>query len=309
MKNIHLLPTDKPSRLYLNSENKIFITDVEMKCGNTQNIYITSDEKIKNDDWVYCPVLKKPVFICLDSILMFKNLDYDSNGNSKYKKEWLKKIILTTDPDLIKDGVQAIDDEFLEWFVKNPSCENVKVELIEEIPSGFTFGMFGNDEPPTELVYKIIIPKEPKQEWTPTQGEQVWIKVFSNWSSGTYIGYDTTKHIHLVRENEEGGGNLLSSSKILPYKSMPNEPKQETLEEAAHEYFKRGQLGFEKASDTEEAFLKGAKWMQERMYSEEEVRKMLFDLGDVLFNNCQNGIKEGEPEKYFNVIIKPFKKK
>jgi hypothetical protein len=220
-----------------------------------------------------------------------------------------RKIILTTDVDLIKDGVQTIDDEFLEWFVKNPSCENVKVELIEEIPSGFTFGMFGNDEPPTELVYKIIIPKEPKQEWTPTQGEQVWIKVFSNWSSGTYIGYDTTKHIHLVRENEEGGGNLLSSSKILPYKSMPNEPKQETLEEAAHEYFKRGQLGFEKASDTEEAFLKGAKWMQERMYSEEEVRKMLFDLGDVLFNNCQNGIKEGEPEKYFNVIIEPFKKK
>ena len=45
------------------------------------------------------------------------------------------------------------------------------------------------------------------------------------------------------------------------------------------------------------------------MYSEEEVRKMLFDLGDVLFNNCQNGIKEGEPEEYFDVIIEQFKKK
>ena len=75
------------------------------------------------------------------------------------------KIILTTNKLLIQDGVQAIDDEFLQWFVQNPSCENVKVELIEEIPSGFTFGMFGNDEPPTELVYKIIIPiEEPKQE-------------------------------------------------------------------------------------------------------------------------------------------------
>ncbi len=38
-----------------------------------------------------------------------------------------KKIILTTDQDLIKDGVQAIDDEFLEWFVKNPSCEYVPI--------------------------------------------------------------------------------------------------------------------------------------------------------------------------------------
>ena len=28
------------------------------------------------------------------------------------------------------------------------------------------------------------------------------------------------------------------------------EPKQETLKEAAREYYKRGQLGFEKAADT-----------------------------------------------------------
>jgi hypothetical protein len=49
-------------------------------------------------------------------------------------------------------------------------------------------------------------------------------------------------------------------------------PKQETLEEAAHEYFKRGQLGLEKAADTETAFLKGVKWQAERMYSEEDMR-------------------------------------
>ncbi len=86
------------------------------------------------------------------------------NTNVNEHKDYYKKIILTTDQDLIKDGVQVIDDEFLEWFVKNPSCENVKAELIEEIPSGFTFGMFGNDEPPTELVYKIIIPKEESKQ-------------------------------------------------------------------------------------------------------------------------------------------------
>ena len=51
--------------------------------------------------------------------------------------------------------------------------------------------------------------------------------------------------------------------------------KQETLEEAAREYYKRGQLGFEKAADTEMAFLRGAKWQQERMYSEEEVVSIL----------------------------------
>ena len=36
-------------------------------------------------------------------------------------------VILTTNNLLIEDGVQPIDDEFLEWFVKNPSCEEVEV--------------------------------------------------------------------------------------------------------------------------------------------------------------------------------------
>ena len=51
--------------------------------------------------------------------------------------------------------------------------------------------------------------------------------------------------------------------------------KKETLEEAAREYYKRGQFGFEKAADTEMAFLKGAKWQQETMYSEKEVESLL----------------------------------
>ena len=58
--------------------------------------------------------------------------------------------------------------------------------------------------------------------------------------------------------------------------------KQETLEEAAHEHFKKGQLGFEKAADTEHAFIKGAKWQQQQMYSEEEVKLMLYNCCESL---------------------------
>jgi hypothetical protein len=47
------------------------------------------------------------------------------------------KIILTTDQDLIKDGVQAIDDEFLEWFVNNTSCEEVEIKTIIEPKQAF----------------------------------------------------------------------------------------------------------------------------------------------------------------------------
>jgi hypothetical protein len=62
---------------------------------------------------------------------------------------------------------------------------------------------------------------------------------------------------------------------------LVEESKQETLKEAAHEYFKRGQLGFEKASDTEEAFLSGGLWQAEQMkekYSEEDL-KQAFHIG------------------------------
>jgi hypothetical protein len=162
MKNIHVLPTDKPSRLYLHSDNELqlrtnIIRTSEDYLGSNQHIYITSNEEIKEGDWMYYKHFGEDI-IC----------EYDTMGgqntNVNEHKDYYKKIILTTDQDLIKDGVQVIDDEFLEWFVKNPSCENVKAELIEEIPSGFTFGMFGNDEPPTELVYKIIIPKEESKQ-------------------------------------------------------------------------------------------------------------------------------------------------
>lgn len=50
---------------------------------------------------------------------------------------------------------------------------------------------------------------------------------------------------------------------------------EETLEEAAREYWKRGQFGLEKAADTERAFLKGGLWQSERMYSEEEVKTLI----------------------------------
>ena len=49
--------------------------------------------------------------------------------------------------------------------------------------------------------------------------------------------------------------------------------KQETLEEAAERYWV-------KQPYNEDAFIEGAKWQQERMYSEEEVTKLLISCKD-----------------------------
>ena len=148
MKNIQVLPTAKPSRLYLHADNELqlrtnIIRTSEDYLGSNQHIYITNSEEIKEGDWVF-------------NFEYIYIVQYDSKKHDS--KFWYKKIILTTDQELIKDGVQPIDDKFLEWFVKNPSCE--EVEVVEELNMN---GKNGLDR--ARFIYKIIIPKEePKQE-------------------------------------------------------------------------------------------------------------------------------------------------
>jgi hypothetical protein len=126
MKNIHVLPTDKPSRFYSTAPTATkkegyafgehYIPNTRNMFSN-HNIYITSDEEIKD-------------------VRPHKGKWHLEKGQILNKLPTYltdlpecKLVIMTTDQDLIKDGVQAIDDEFLELFVKNPSCEEVKVEL------------------------------------------------------------------------------------------------------------------------------------------------------------------------------------
>lgn len=144
MKKIHLIKTENTSRLLLSNRNHLqFLKDNSSINPNNNfggvylHIYITCDEEIKAGDYFWKP----------DCNMIFK-AEYTPHKGCE-------KVILTTDQDLIADGVQVIDDEFLEkWFVKNPSCEEVEVE------SGLFFYADGED-----LRYKIITPQEePKQE-------------------------------------------------------------------------------------------------------------------------------------------------
>ena len=52
----------------------------------------------------------------------------------------------------------------------------------------------------------------------------------------------------------------------------------ETLEEAAEKYAK--QFDYAEDSSPQLDFTEGAKWQQERMYSEEEVLKLLINFSD-----------------------------
>jgi hypothetical protein len=154
MKNIFLIETDKPSRLRLD-DGELVLGNSKL-CQNTlnyqyQNIYITNSEQIRLNDYI------------TDGYSVWKWKD-DSSLLGR------KKVILTTDTTLIADGVQSIDDTFLEWFVKNTSCEYVKTDLVpvNEFGSEITVKSYGFDK----FKYKIIIPKEePKQERMYSEGD------------------------------------------------------------------------------------------------------------------------------------------
>ncbi len=138
MKNIYLIPTDKPSRLY-KFANKLHLDDTPKEYYKKFNIHIVSDEEINektNPCW------------CVNTIknTWNKDLIYYQGCMPKYHFRGFKKIILTDNPDLIKEGVQAIDDDFLNWFINNQNCEYVEVQDWVNY-------------------YKIFIPQEePKQE-------------------------------------------------------------------------------------------------------------------------------------------------
>ena len=187
MKNVHVLPTDKPSRLHF--DDKLFLsTSIQISKNinsivEGRNIYITSDEEIKEGDWVITPT---------NDVIQWAKV-FQPDG---------KKIILTTDQDLINDGVQPIDDEFLDWFFKNPNCEEVEIE------NGW--GLEIDIETP---YYKIIIPKEEQ-----TTEEQLPTKWFKTEEIDTWVGDSTDGGrgklvvLHQCGENKE---ELISQLKTL----------------------------------------------------------------------------------------------
>jgi hypothetical protein len=235
MKNIYLLPTDKPSRLSIDNDINelvygILSIDNIPNCKN-QNIYITNNEEIKEGDWV----------LMFDD---FGNL-FLSNEPQKYLgiekghhlNKGLRKIILTTDQSL--DGVQAIDDDFLEWFVKNPSCESVE---IKRIFLGNSFVHIGKTPS-----------KKEKLRGCYDNGEQIvgkWKELF------TY---------EIIIPKQE-----LKQQLDCPYDFTMGKPKQETLEDAAEKYKYNPKGNF--------CFIEGAKWQQERMYSEEEAGELVYNI-------------------------------
>lgn len=248
-KNIHVLPTDKPSKLFYNVGGALLFTNYENHNG--VNIYITSDEEIKEGDWVLGDYPDNPIGKVISKYgeeFTMQSLNGDKHGLSQYDS---KKIILTTDVDLIKDGVQSIDDEFLEWFVKNPSCDEIKFEKVSVMNGRF------------RLCYKIIIPKEePKTKCYcghTTYCDCGPLEEHKQETLEEVSEYDVMPNIVY---GENVGERIKIKAKII----TKEEPKQETIEEAVQKVAN--------SDDFINGALFGSQWQQERMYSKQETENI-----------------------------------
>jgi hypothetical protein len=296
MKNVHTLSKNSKVKtlgigLELGINNSIFLN------GESHNIYITSDEEIKEGDCVLNPSNK------ILKIVSKNNEGYYETTLVKghyFKLPDCKKIILTTDQELIKDGVQAIDDEFLEWFSKNPSCDRVNIEKYSS-----AYLKLHN------INYKIVIPKEePKQVKCNDKFNQILLE-------GDYVDVqkDGVQLIYKKEDNQlyfkpygkedkvsayfsndlvkcDKVGNWITNDR---YEDISDEIKQETLEEAIERLLDKYSDKFEISSskhlpfffhnrnELEELIGEVIKHQQERSYSEEEVielnLKYLQELG------------------------------
>jgi Txe/YoeB family toxin of Txe-Axe toxin-antitoxin module len=272
MKNIHLISTDKPSRLHF--DDKLFLStnpqiskDIN-SIVEGRNIYITYSEGIsgfENNIWV---IQGTRVFLWKNTMALVSN----------YKP---RKIILTTDKELIKDGVQAIDDEFLEWFVKNPSCETVEIDRDEREVGNHLGGVvteYGD--------YKIIIPEEPKShiEYTNTD----------DFTSMIYNPQEKLKQS--VQEYEQQGLEKYSYELETETRTM----KEQTLEEFINSqpYYGHGTPEYLEGIEV------GAKWQQKKMFTEEQLAIAMLDFGLYI---AENRGKPIDTDYKIKEIIEQFK--
>ena len=173
------MPTDKPSKIgYHFDIIKEGRLDYAPNFGfpefnkernfqhNPHHVYFTNNEKLK-EGWYFNTTIgvNERVYVKEEDITNLKAIYGETPKH-------LDKITLTTDPELIADGVQEIPDEFLKWFVDNPTCDFVEIQeenICARCYSNDTNECWSakecSDGRYDKIRYKIIIPQEkPKQE-------------------------------------------------------------------------------------------------------------------------------------------------
>ena len=153
MKNIHLTITQEKAYLtVMNGRVRFDYTPIFGEPSirmDAVDMHITINEEPKLDEWG----------INIDNNVVFKDKGFTSD---EYGKLYCKKIIMTTDQQLIRAGVQEISMEVLEWYAKNPTHDFVKIESEVKFydKHGFCVSLICQEGDYEKLMYYIELPSE-----------------------------------------------------------------------------------------------------------------------------------------------------
>lgn len=174
MRNIFLLPTKDgvdsdlfyhclvgcEKTLQYKTEDKIRRKEM-IKAGinQPQFVYITCDNAVLNKDWFIFNAANKLLLLQAKQV---KNniiiIDYNNEVGSWIDSKYCHKVALTNDPALIKDDVQQVSIDFMQWYIKNHTCEYVNV-----INNDYLLWKNSNVDKLAEC-YSILIPQEESKQ-------------------------------------------------------------------------------------------------------------------------------------------------
>lgn len=126
MKNTYILTTKGQSMLHFAKE-KMFITsdrpigETELYGSTPQYVYIVVDDQILVYDFVY-DTYRNQILPVPDG----ENMKFFNLSKNRYKK-----IAITNDLDLIREGVREVTKSFLDWIARNSETYDfVKLEGV-----------------------------------------------------------------------------------------------------------------------------------------------------------------------------------
>lgn len=230
-KNIFVIPTTDPSQVYLvKSTNALRFTssnpEIMKHYGSgthNQHVYITNKDLYDRGDW--CIDIEAEEIFKVAEVKEYSGIVRSDTADT-YVYDACAKIVLTSDPKLIADGIAEIDIEFLK-LLKDTKLEEIGTVKVKKTPL-----LSNNGRALYGYKYTPIIPKK---------------------NIVVLAGEDAVKE-------EPKQGTMSEAIKQV----ITNQLKQETLEEFINEelddvFF----TNISKRKEAERLIEMGAKWQQQ----------------------------------------------